>query len=865
MTPEEQNAVNVQQKANNYLQRKLWAYRQWKQNVDTQYANHNAAQMEVDTMNLYESWLQATDEQTKQKYNVASRGNLLAEMIVSAGKDKWYNITWNTSDIIGTYLQWFPSDSKAFYDFTHWDQDPEDFAIQMWWMEKPWLLKRTIWAIGWSIKGLTRDWVSKALKRAYNNLWDIQDIATDENKNWLIKAIQILGWEVILDTIWGGLWDIIWWWIEWAFKWATTEWERRKMENSIASLVKMWLETETWQDVLEWWDWLDPETQKDISDVWTYLEWAINLGWLWLGAIAKKWATSTVNAWTQSIKSALKEAWEQGLKTVKNAKNTIATQVEKQATKSAIKNVAKNEAELSKIANIVWQWTTKDIPNTTNALKILSKHTDLKSLNGWQELDNAWYSVERKIAQEVDENLAKYAWKIKASDQKIIKVDWKDEWRYVEEAIDDLLDVYRQERDYDWVNKVLDFQKRFMDEGVSYKELNDFAREYWTTLNAWNAKNQITTNAKQWWEKTRAWIKDLIRERVPDSEFANLDAEIGSIANFRKLTAKTIEWVNNTEKRLRERWITETLRKKYSDIKNFIMWAERSETENLYHIEERLPQLLERFDKLNNDIAKANSKQQIENLINSADWEIRVWLTSVKWYEEQPFDSLVNYASMLEQEWDLAWAKEVLDYTLKNSEKDIRETLWDSIMSIEKTIWRYGSNEPTFFLKVNNDSPATIWKIADLAKKYKQNSFFTAKKVSNSTPYWPVAWKPWTAIEPWVIIKTEKAIDNMNDFDTILKDAWFEGATLLPWWKGIELYNLSQFWWTPESTVEWIKKLMNNKQLIDKYWIADINDWKFEVMHIWMEQSWRPGWAWNQQWLWTYNELSKYLKSLSNK
>lgn len=612
-----------------HIQDRLAQLRQFKAEQDAKYSREQTIKMENDTMNLYTNSLQATDEQTKQKYNVASRGNLLAEMIVSAGKDRWYDITWNASSIIGTYLQWFPNDSKALYDFTHGDQDPEDFAIQMWWMEKPWLLKRTIWATVWSIKWIW-EWVWSALKRAYNNLGDIQDIAADDNKNWLIKAAQILIWEVWLDTIWGGLWDIIWGILEWGFKWATTEGERRKMENGIASLVKMWLETESWQDVLEWWDWLDPETQKNISDVWTYLEWAINLAWVWAGAVLKKWATSTVKAWTQSIKSVLKEAWEQSLKTVKNAKNTIATQVEKQATKSAIKNVAKNEAELAKIANVVWQWTTKDVAGTTKALKTMSKHTDLKSIKSWQELDNAWYSVERKLSQIVDENLSKYPWKIKATDQKIIKVDWKDEWRYVEEAIDDLLDVYKQERNYEAMNRTTKFWEDFMWDWVSYKELNDFAREYWNVMNAWNAKNQITTNVKQWWEKTRSWIKELLWDRVPANEFKDIDAEIGSIANFRKLTAKAIEWVNNTEKKLRQRWITEALRKKYSDIKNFIMWAERSETENLYHIEERLPQLLERFDKLNNDIIKAEKASEIEALISDAEKEMAWVINATK-------------------------------------------------------------------------------------------------------------------------------------------------------------------------------------------------------------------------------------------
>ena len=87
MTPEEQNAVNVQQKTDNYLQRKLWAYKQWRQNVDAEYANQQEASMEQDTMNLYQNSLEATDKDVKAQYNVASRGNLLAEMISNVGRE----------------------------------------------------------------------------------------------------------------------------------------------------------------------------------------------------------------------------------------------------------------------------------------------------------------------------------------------------------------------------------------------------------------------------------------------------------------------------------------------------------------------------------------------------------------------------------------------------------------------------------------------------------------------------------------------------------------------------------------------------------------------------------------------------------
>ena len=201
MTPEEQNAVNTQQKTDSLLQRKLWAYKQWRQNVDAEYANQQEASMEQDTMNLYQNSLQATDKDVKAQYNVASRGNLLAEMISNVGREKGYEITGNASDIIWTYLQWFPNDSQAFYEFTHWDQDPEDFAVQMGWMEKPendaGFITNMIWWAYDSATWLPRmigKWAADAIGWVAKQFW-ADDAKVDELVN---------GYKNYLDSDWSG-------------------------------------------------------------------------------------------------------------------------------------------------------------------------------------------------------------------------------------------------------------------------------------------------------------------------------------------------------------------------------------------------------------------------------------------------------------------------------------------------------------------------------------------------------------------------------------------------------------------------------------------------------------------------------------
>lgn len=247
MTPEEQNAVNAQQKTDNYLQRKLWAYKQWRQNVDAEYANQQEASMEQDTMNLYQNSLQATDKDVKAQYNVASRGNLLAEMISNVGREKGYEITGNASDIIWTYLQWFPNDSQAFYEFTHWDQDPEDFAVQMGWMEKPendaGFFTNMIWWAYDSVTWLPRmigKWAADAIGWVAKQFW-----ADDEKVNALVND-----YKNYLDSDWSG--EAIWadkdsWTYKgtklvWDIAQTATAWGLAKNAIRWTALGKVWLD-----------------------------------------------------------------------------------------------------------------------------------------------------------------------------------------------------------------------------------------------------------------------------------------------------------------------------------------------------------------------------------------------------------------------------------------------------------------------------------------------------------------------------------------------------------------------------------------------------------------------------------------------
>lgn len=231
--------TKIQEMVSNHLQDKIAQYKNWKQQTDSNYANQQSAKMENDTMNLYESWLQATDKQTKQQYNVASRGSLLAEMISNTAREKGYELTWNASDIVSSYLQWFPEAYDSFMNFTHSDQDPEEFAIQMWWIEAPQkesnFFTNVVWWAYDSVTWLPRmigKWTADAIWWVAKQFWADEDkvnALVNDYKNYLDSdwSGEAIGADKDSATykISKGVWDLTqtltaWWLAKNAIKWT---------------------------------------------------------------------------------------------------------------------------------------------------------------------------------------------------------------------------------------------------------------------------------------------------------------------------------------------------------------------------------------------------------------------------------------------------------------------------------------------------------------------------------------------------------------------------------------------------------------------------------------------------------------------
>lgn len=270
MTPEEQNSMQARQAFGNFAQRRISAYKQQKQQIDAEYEQQQSAKMENDTLNLYKSWIEATDKATKERYNIASRTNLVAEMISSAAKDNWYELTWNAYDVVDSYLQGFPQNYQAIYDFTRWNQDPEDFAVQMWWIEAPkpeWWFLRNVIGAAWD----SASWIWKFVWNSAADIiwWTAKQLWADDGrvnylvndfKNYLDKGsisnsvgsdkdtLTYKGTKILTDlaqTAW--LWAAAKWWVEAAMGWYPL----------VTKATPLWVKAAVW--AVEW-----------AADMWIY-------------------------------------------------------------------------------------------------------------------------------------------------------------------------------------------------------------------------------------------------------------------------------------------------------------------------------------------------------------------------------------------------------------------------------------------------------------------------------------------------------------------------------------------------------------------------------------------------------------------
>ena len=129
---------------------------------------------------------------------------------------------------------------------------------------------------------------------------------------------------------------------------------------------------------------------------------------------------------------------------------------------------------------------------------------------------------------------------------------------FVKSALDNLSKLYKTTRDLESLVKIQDLTAKFKKDWLSAKELNDLAREFWSKEKAFNkAGDLLWGNTAISNENVRKWLKDLLRNNLPDETSKTLDAAYSQMSTLKQSATDMVKKVNKTRNTTDQPWLLE--------------------------------------------------------------------------------------------------------------------------------------------------------------------------------------------------------------------------------------------------------------------------------------------------------------------
>ena len=824
MTPEEQNAVQARQQIDSIVQRKLWAWKQWKEKTDNQYANQQEVARDNDTMNLYQNSLQATDKEIKAQYNVASRANLLAWMISDRAKEQGIELTWNASDIVWDYLQWFPDDYQAFMDFTHGDQDPEDFAVQMGWMEKPendagfftnmvwWAYDSVTWlprmigkwtanAIGWVAKQF---WADDAkvdeLVNGYKNYldsdWSSEAIGSDKD-SWTYKGTKLV-WDLAQVAT-----------AEWLAKNAIKATPLWKVAMDAIKQAPLGYRAAAW--AIEWaWDMAlyDMVSESELPSAWDLALWA----WLW--AIAPI-------------------AWA-GYKAVKAATKKNAVNLAEKILQNANRMTKGEQSKFYQRYNqSVWQWLND------------------RWLRNWEDIVNYFTNSKNKV----DEAMASIKWEF--TDDSLTEV--------LDDVVDFAIGTKSPQAD-----RMIALAEKNRKWWLTMSEINEVKR-YFEAHNKFNYLSKWTAEQAERATNMDTALRDWQRKVAEENWFTNLgelNRETAAAKEILNWSTKREAWVKGNNPisitdwiavmwwglspesvatlALKKWWDSPTVKSKIVDMLNRIWWHETM-TEKLADLEKIMA------------INKIKDQKALEKYVDDLYKELWVWDTTPRLPETT-------------QWWVAAWEKW---FVTQNPTAPTYQEMWlwniKEINSLDKGgEGMYNTSNNLSTNQFVNDTRAN-W-ISKEQVLWAGNQGYAGTSSKEMSNLWTNPWGVWTSQWPIRQVQSSQEMRDLTEkikstnpraafvdthpieeYDTYMnfanqdKAVWaltpdqdiVNFASVWGWaWKPVMFEMISKWWIKMDNYWEWLVREY------EKYWFEPVAktkwDDKFAPANWNYAEHWRP-------------------------
>ena len=339
---------------------------------------------------------------------------------------------------------------------------------------------------------------------------------------------------------------------------------------------------------------------------------------------------------------------------------------------------------------------------------------------------------------------------------------WKYTTNYVKQALDDMENLAKATNDIEYLDKIWMLKTK---DSFTLKEINDLAREYWH-----NFKNKAFNKdwtAKIWWiwesyENTRAWLKNLVREKFWTEELKNIDSEISSLYKADDMIWKMEKKVQNLKNRITERSLWEKLWNMWWKVMDFLtLWTAKwfmnrffpsnvwLKVMNSLNIEENLADNLKRINKL------------LRNESKMTDEEFKKWI-------EDFIENVSSKKTTSNSAWNVQVNKNVnSSKQVVNSNNTWKNTIKSSISRIKIEQYSKGNNIDLSNVSIWENE---LWNLSKITSEFN-------RKIPKNT------WKQTTKSKAEYKLKYEAIEEMVNMIENWAK------------WKYI--------WW--KDTVNWSK------------------------------------------------------------
>lgn len=245
---------------------------------------------------------------------------------------------------------------------------------------------------------------------------------------------------------------------------------------------------------------------------------------------------------------------EKGVEVIKETGEAVIKKGEEALEARKIARAEKIDTQIDEAVGRIIQGKPEDIEAARRAIQ----NIDTEGVETFKDLNVRVNENITSLAKKVDEELSKHPDLIPA-DQfvKTTKVGDKDVTQEpLKEALDGLENAYKKSGEEPNAERISQLRTKFETEGFTVKEANDLAREYgvefrdraFTKLGdpkaGFNAEN---------FENVRKGVKDVVRDKLPDTTTKELDAQMADLFSTRNLTVKMEEKVNTLFQKVKKR------------------------------------------------------------------------------------------------------------------------------------------------------------------------------------------------------------------------------------------------------------------------------------------------------------------------